>query len=78
MTEYWSWVLTSVGLVGLFLAGRKIWWAWLIGLGAQVLWIVYAVQTQQYGFILSACAYGFVYLINALHWRKSESREEAA
>lgn len=76
--EYWSWILTSIGILGLFLAGKKIWWAWLIGFGAQFLWIVFAVQTEQYGFIVSALAYGFVYLFNALSWRKNESREEAA
>jgi hypothetical protein len=76
--EYWSWILTSVGLLGLFLAGMKIWWAWLIGLSAQVLWIVYAIQTEQYGFIVSALAYGFVYGFNALKWRKDDTRKEAA
>ena len=40
---YWSWVLTAVGVTGLYFAGRKVWWAWLIGLGAQALWLAYAI-----------------------------------
>lgn len=66
----WSWVLAAVGVTGLYLAGRRIWWAWLIGLAAQVLWIAYAIATAQYGFLVSATAYGAVYLRNAVLWRR--------
>lgn len=68
---WWSLLLTAVGVFGLYMAGRKVWWAWLIGLGAQVLWLSYAVSTQQYGFIVSAVAYGWVYGKNALAWRRA-------
>ena len=69
---WWSWILTGVGVLGLYLAGRKFWWAWLIGLGAQVLWIAYAIATHQYGFIVSAVAYGWVYAKNARGWRQDQ------
>jgi hypothetical protein len=69
VSAYWSYVLTAVGILGLYLAGRKLWWAWLIGLGAQSLWVAYAVVTKQWGFIVSALAYGWVYARNALRWR---------
>lgn len=69
---WWSWLLTAVGVLGLYLAGRKLWWAWLIGLGAQVLWIAYAITTKQYGFIVSALAYGWVYAKNAHGWKQSQ------
>lgn len=68
MNQAWSWLLTAVGVTGLVLAGRKIWWAWLIGLGAQVLWVAYAIATRQWGFIASAFAYGAVYVINTRRW----------
>ena len=64
----WSWILTAVGVTGLYLAGRGLWWSWLIGLGAQVLWLCYAIVTRQYGFIVSAFAYGWVYARNARRW----------
>ena len=65
----WSLVLAAVGIAGLWLAGKKNSWGWAIGLAAQVLWVIYALVTQQYGFIISALAYGFVYAKNFIAWR---------
>lgn len=73
---WWSWILTIVGVTGLYLAGKKVWWAWLIGLGAQVLWIAYATATQQWGFYVSALAYGWVYTRNALRWYREHQAVE--
>lgn len=67
----WSWVLTAIGIFGLYVAGSKRSWGWLVGLGAQVLWMAYAIQSEQYGFLVSALAYGFVYGRNFLAWRAS-------
>lgn len=71
---WWSYTLTVVGICGLYLAGRKLWWSWLIGLFAQVLWVAYAVVTRQWGFIASAFAYGWVYARNARSWRTTDAR----
>lgn len=76
MNQWWSWLLTAVGVTGLYFAGKKVWWAWTIGLGAQVLWLTYAIATEQYGFIVSAGAYGWVYGNNALKWRREHYAEE--
>lgn len=65
---YWSYILTAVGVFGLYMAGKKVRWAWLIGLVAQFLWLAYAIVTKQYGFIISAVAYGFVYARNHIIW----------
>ena len=73
--ELWSWILTAVGVTGLYLAGKKFWWAWYVGLGAQVLWLAYAISTEQYGFIVSAFAYGAVYLKNGLEWQRARKAE---
>lgn len=70
----WSLVLAAVGVFGLWLAGRKNWVGWAVGLGAQVLWFAYALVTKQYGFIVSALAYGWVYGTNLVRWRK-DARE---
>lgn len=66
---WWSWLLAGIGIVGLYVAGSKKAWGWLIGLAVQVLWIAYALATEQYGFVASALAYGFVYGRNYLRWR---------
>lgn len=70
----WSVGLAAIGIFGLLIAGRKNSLGWGIGLAAQLLWIIYAVVTAQYGFILSALAYGFVYGKNFLAWRKDEAK----
>lgn len=68
----WSWVLGALGVTGLLIAGNRVWWGWLINLANEVLWVVYAIVTEQYGFILMAIAYGLVYARNK--WRHNEHR----
>lgn len=63
----WSAALAGVGIVGLWLAGSQRRAGWAVGFAAQLLWIVFALVSGQYGFIVSAVAYGFVYARN--FWR---------
>ena len=72
---WWSWLLMIVGVTGLVFAAKKLWWAWLIGLFSEVLWVVYAIVTNQLGFIIFAVVYAVVYARNAYLW-KVESRVE--
>ncbi len=74
MSVWWSWVLTVVGVTGLWFAGRRKAYGWAIGLGAQLLWIVYAVVTRQWGFIASAFIYGAVYARNYATWRREQTK----
>lgn len=73
---YWSYILTIVGVFGLYLAGRKNKFGWAVGIFAQSLWISYALATHQYGFLFSAFAYGWVYSKNFLAWRKEVKLNE--
>jgi hypothetical protein len=66
----WSYLLAAVGILGLVLAGQRRAIGWAVGLGAQGLWIAYALATHQFGFIVSALAYGAVYARNWLAWRR--------
>lgn len=78
---WWSWLLMSVGIAGLWMAGRKNAWGWVLGIAAQVLWFAYAVSTQQWGFLVSCFAYGWVYVTNARRWfaeDKARAEEVAA
>ena len=70
MNPLWSYVLTAIGVFGLVLAGRRVWWSWYIGLAAQVLWLAYGIASRQYGFVVSAFAYGFVYARNGARWQR--------
>lgn len=73
----WSITLAVIGIVGMHIAGRKSQWGWFIGLSAQVLWVIFAIVTFQYGFILSALAYGTVYGRNWWKWRAEKREAEA-
>lgn len=66
----WSVALAAVGILGIYLAGSRNLWGWAVSFGAQAAWIVFALVTAQYGFILSALAYGFVYGRNYLRWKR--------
>jgi nicotinamide riboside transporter PnuC len=70
--EWWSWILTAFGVSGIYLAGRKNKWGWVIGILSQFLWVAFAISTAQYGFILGSICYGSVYAMNFIKWRKEE------
>lgn len=72
MVEWWSWILAAIGVSGIFFVGQKTIWGWLILLCNEVLWTVYAIVTQQYGFIFSAVAYAAVYIRSYLHWKREQ------
>lgn len=73
--QIWSWFLGGVGLVGFFLAGRRLWWAWYINLANQVVWIVYSLLTQQYGFLVTAILYTVIFANNALKWTRARHQQ---
>lgn len=68
--QWWSWILTVVGLTGFILAGRKVWWCWYINIGCQFLWFTYAIVTEQLGFVVASIFYFIVFTKNAIRWTK--------
>jgi hypothetical protein len=70
----WSYVLAAIGVTGIFFVGRKTIWGWFVLLFNEVLWIAYALITNQYGFILSAIAYAIVYIKSYLLWRREAEK----
>jgi hypothetical protein len=73
MTQYWSWLLAVIGVGGIFLVGRKTIWGWLILCVNECIWILYALATKQYGFIVMAVAYALVYIKSYRQWRKDDA-----
>jgi nicotinamide riboside transporter PnuC len=65
---WWSWLLMFVGVTGLYFSGKQKWWGWLIGLLSEILWMIYAIVTEQYGFIIFALVYAIVFTKNAYSW----------
>jgi hypothetical protein len=72
----WSFVLAGIGVTGLLLAGSRLKIGWMINFLAQILWVAYGLYTRQWGFIISAFAYGYVYARNWWKWYMEEAAEE--
>ena len=71
----WSWVLGIIGITGIYFVGRKSVWAWFLLLFNECLWVVYAITTKQYGFIVAATGYSIVYIRSYVHWSKDKINE---
>jgi hypothetical protein len=72
--QFWSWILTAIGLAGFFLAGRKVWWCWYINIFNQAIWLAYSVVTHQWGFLVGVVAYTIVFTKNAVKWTKERNQ----
>ena len=69
-------LLAAVFLVGLVLVGKNNPWGWVVGIADELLWIVYAVATRQWAFIVSATVYVAVCARNLRTWRYAEKDHE--
>jgi hypothetical protein len=76
--SYGSYILAVIGVAGIYFVGRKKKWAWLWLIFNECLWIIYAVATNQYGFIFAAVAYSAVYIKSFIHWRNDDAISESA
>lgn len=74
MGDIFSYIVTIVGLLGFWLAGRKVWWAWYINILNQFAWVAFALITEYYAFLIGTAFYLFVFVRNAYLWTK-EHRE---
>lgn len=75
---WWSALLTPFGLLGMYISGRKIKWGWLLGMGTQVLWVGYAIDTKGYFFIIGSMGYFSIYLKNFVAWYRADKKEAQA
>lgn len=66
-------VLSALGISGVWLTGEKNMAGWLLGILYNVLWIVYAIFTAQYLFIVVCLVYIWVYANAYMKWRKDAS-----
>lgn len=74
MTELqWSWLLACMGIVGMYFVGKKRWEAFIWLIVMECLWVVFAIQTETYGFIVGSVAYVVVYIRNAKLWRNTSN-----
>jgi hypothetical protein len=66
---YWSWLLTCLQVLALWAAGAEYRWGWLLGASLQPPWIVYAVLTDQVGFIPGCVISAAVQVCSFVRWR---------
>lgn len=73
---WWSWILAAIGVTGLYLTTKKLAVGFAVGVLVQVLWIAYAITTNQFGFIASALAYGAVNALGLYRWTHKEQQSD--
>lgn len=67
-------VLSVIGIVSVWLTGDKKTVGWLVGILYNALWILYAVSTGQYLFIVVCLVYIWVYAVGYMKWNKDNRR----
>lgn len=75
MNPIWSYVLTAIGVTGLFIAAKRPRIGWWFNICAQFVWAAYAISTKQWGFLASCFAYGFVYVRLLVHAMRKKTNE---
>lgn len=67
-----SYLLSIISLVTLWLIGNKNKAGFVLGLLNQVLWIWYALMLKQYGLLVGVIAYAAIYIRNLIKLNKDE------
>lgn len=70
-----SFVVSIVGIVGLYFAGNNRWWSWYINLACQIPWVVLALMSELYGLLMGSTFYIAVFGRNAVVWTKKHFNE---
>lgn len=69
-------VLSVIGVTAMLIIGRGKWYGWAIALFNECLWLIFAIVTGQYGFIIGAAIYGAVNAYNAYNWKQEHNQEK--
>jgi hypothetical protein len=67
-----SWILAIFSLIGMWNVGKYRLWAWAYLGVLEILWTVYGILTEQYGFILLTIGYIMIYTINYKRWKQNQ------
>jgi hypothetical protein len=74
MAWWVSWALSILGVIGIYLTGRKKWYGFAVGIANECAWVFYAVSTKQWGFIFGSTIYISVYSLNINKWLSDERK----
>ena len=75
---YWTWALTGLQVMALWVAGRGQAWGWMLGSAVQPGWIACALMTDQLGFVIGCAISTGVQLSAYLRANRAEGRAGAA
>ena len=70
----WSWTLFAfevIGITGMWIVGRRLWWGWLIVLLHSVPWFVYSLISERRGFTAMTLMWWTVNAWNMVRWKRS-------
>ncbi len=70
--------MAALGVISLYLTGKKLKSGWVVGIVNSGLWIAYGVTTEQYGFIASAIVFITVQARNYQTWTAEERNINAS
>ena len=68
--------MASIGMFGLYLTTRKLAAGFVVGIFVQILWVAFALVTDQYGFILSAIGYAYFNTLGLYRWTRPKPTTE--
>ena len=71
---YLPYLLSGITIYTMFFAGNKKRHAWLVGLGGQLLWLLWIVLSGSWGLLPMNIALWIVYGRNYLKWSDSSQR----
>lgn len=66
-----SYILGALGLLGMWLTGRKSAFGWVVLFAAQCLWVVFAFTEQQYGLLIAAAPGAVIAARSWIEWRRN-------
>lgn len=69
---YLPYILSAIGVFMILKAGDMRRYAWIIGIAAQVLWFIWIMTSENYGFLFQNVALVIVYARNYYKWRHVE------
>lgn len=74
-TQTFTWAINIIFLIVLWMTGNKMRSGWLLGLFLQLLWVMYAITTKQYAFLVAVIPVTIMYSRNWILWGKPEFKE---
>ena len=77
MTETtWTYLLLAfeiLGVTGMYLVGKKLWYGWAIVLTHSIPWFIYSITYAKPGFIIMSLMWWTINTYNMIKWRNQKT-----